>query len=68
MSGTNGTSVSADESPRMNTLLEKLTIDEKISLLAAKNVWETQEIERLNIPSLKVYFRYSKVASFPTHH
>ncbi|KIV98805.1 uncharacterized protein PV09_09455 [Verruconis gallopava] len=31
-----------------------LTIDEKLSLLAAKNIWETQEISRLGIPSLKV--------------
>jgi beta-glucosidase len=42
------------EDSRPNGLLGKLTIDEKISLLSAKNVWETQEIERVGIPSLKV--------------
>ncbi|KAF2712662.1 glycoside hydrolase family 3 protein [Pleomassaria siparia CBS 279.74] len=31
-----------------------MTLDEKITLLAAKNVWETPEIDRLGIPSLKV--------------
>ncbi|KAL5387317.1 hypothetical protein DPSP01_003541 [Paraphaeosphaeria sporulosa] len=38
----------------LNALLEKLTLDEKISLLSAKNVWETPEIDRVGIPSLKV--------------
>ncbi|KAH8900771.1 hypothetical protein GQ53DRAFT_675543 [Thozetella sp. PMI_491] len=31
-----------------------MTLDEKISLLSGKNLWETVEIERLGIPSLKV--------------
>lgn len=35
-------------------LLSQLTTSEKISLLAGKNSWETQNIDRLNIPSLKV--------------
>ncbi|KAH7136306.1 glycoside hydrolase superfamily [Dactylonectria macrodidyma] len=35
-------------------LLSQLTTGEKISLLAGKNSWETPEIDRLNIPSLKV--------------
>ncbi|PVH84990.1 glycoside hydrolase family 3 protein [Cadophora sp. DSE1049] len=35
-------------------LLTQLTLDEKISLLAGANVWETVPIERLNIPSLRV--------------
>lgn len=35
-------------------LLDQMTLDEKITLLAAKNVWETPEIDRLGIPSLKV--------------
>lgn len=38
----------------VNALLALLTLDEKISLLSAKNVWETPEIERVGIPSLKV--------------
>ncbi|KAJ0414370.1 glycoside hydrolase superfamily [Aspergillus carlsbadensis] len=37
-----------------DTLLTELTLDEKILLLAGKNFWETHEINRLNIPSLKV--------------
>ena len=35
-------------------LLSSLTLDEKISLLAARSTWETAEIRRLNIPALKV--------------
>ncbi|KAF6806628.1 thermostable beta-glucosidase b [Colletotrichum sojae] len=35
-------------------LLSQLTTDEKISLLSGKNSWETPEIDRLSIPSLKV--------------
>lgn len=38
----------------LQSLVKQLTLDEKISLLAAKNVWETPAIDRLNIPSLKV--------------
>ena len=38
----------------LKQLCSQLTEDEKISLLAAKNVWETPEIERLGVPSLKV--------------
>lgn len=38
----------------VESLLQELTIDEKIKLLSAKNIWETPEIERLGIPSLKV--------------
>ena len=34
-------------------LLTQLTLDEKISLLAGANVWETVPIERLDIPSLR---------------
>lgn len=38
----------------LRALVSQLTLDEKLLLLAGKNVWETNEIERLNIPSLKV--------------
>ncbi|KAF2000125.1 glycoside hydrolase family 3 protein [Amniculicola lignicola CBS 123094] len=38
----------------LDALLEKMTLDEKITMLAAKNIWEIPEIERLDIPSLKV--------------
>ncbi|PWY93219.1 hypothetical protein BO94DRAFT_512249 [Aspergillus sclerotioniger CBS 115572] len=36
-----------------NALLYQLTLEEKISLLSGKNMWETHNIDRLNIPSLK---------------
>ena len=35
-------------------LLEELTTKEKIAFLAGANFWETAEIKRLGIPSLKV--------------
>ncbi|KAF2009538.1 glycoside hydrolase family 3 protein [Aaosphaeria arxii CBS 175.79] len=35
-------------------LVKQLTLEEKISMLAGKNVWETFDVERLGIPSLKV--------------
>lgn len=38
----------------IEALLGQMTLDEKIQLLAGKNMWETQEIPRLDIPSLKV--------------
>jgi len=41
-------------SERVETLIADLTLEEKITLLAAKNIWETPEIDRLGIPSLKV--------------
>ncbi|KAF2678445.1 glycoside hydrolase family 3 protein [Lentithecium fluviatile CBS 122367] len=44
--------VSNDKEPSL--LLGRLTLDERIILLSAKNVWETPEIERVGIPSLKV--------------
>ncbi|ORX35301.1 glycoside hydrolase superfamily [Kockovaella imperatae] len=35
-------------------LLKQMTREEKISLLAGKNFWETVPVPRLNIPSIKV--------------
>ena len=35
-------------------LIEQLTIEEKVSLLAGKDFWHTQNIDRLNIPSVRV--------------
>lgn len=35
-------------------LLSELTVDEKISLLAAVDFWHTTPVERLNIPSIRV--------------
>jgi beta-glucosidase-like glycosyl hydrolase len=35
-------------------LLHALTVEEKVALLAGKNLWETANIDRLGIPSLKM--------------
>ena len=35
-------------------LIDQMTLDEKIMMLGAKNIWETPSIDRLGIPSLKV--------------
>ncbi len=37
---------------RVETLLEEMTLEEKVSLLSGKNSWQTVPIERLGIPSL----------------
>ena len=39
---------------RINSLLEQMTIEEKVSLLAGDSVWTTPAIERLGIPALKM--------------
>ncbi|THX77323.1 family 3 glycoside hydrolase [Aureobasidium pullulans] len=38
----------------ISVLITQMTLDQKISLLAGKNFWETQEIPELGIPSLKL--------------
>ncbi|KAF9264923.1 glycoside hydrolase family 3 protein [Marasmius fiardii PR-910] len=38
----------------ISELVNKLSLDEKISLLGAPNWWNTQSIERLSIPSLRM--------------
>jgi hypothetical protein len=38
----------------LSRLISELAIDEKLQMLAGKNVWETVGIERLGVPSLKV--------------
>ncbi|KAF1959489.1 glycoside hydrolase [Byssothecium circinans] len=38
----------------MVELLGKLTLDEKIELLSGKSIWETSNIDRVGIPSLKM--------------
>jgi len=39
---------------RIENLLQSLTLDEKIKLLAGADTWHTHRIERLGIPALKV--------------
>lgn len=46
--------ITRDLDLEVQDLVSRLTVDEKISLLAGKTTWETTPIERLNIPSLKV--------------
>ncbi len=41
-------------SPRVQSLLEQLTLDEKVSLLAGASSWYTVPVERLGIPAIKV--------------
>lgn len=48
----------AAESSELRQLLEKLTLEEKIGMLAAKNIWETKDVERLGVPSLKVSYHF----------
>ncbi|AZI44713.1 beta-glucosidase (plasmid) [Deinococcus psychrotolerans] len=40
--------------PDLSTLLDQLTLDEQISLLAGADAWRTVAIPRLSIPALKV--------------
>ncbi len=40
--------------PDLESLIQQLTLEEKISLLAGADNWHTQPVERLGIPSLKV--------------
>lgn len=39
---------------RIETILSKLTLEEKITLLAGADTWHTHTIERVGIPALKV--------------
>ncbi len=47
------TALESSES-RIEKLLNDMTLEEKVSLLAGANFWETVPIPRLNIPSIKV--------------
>ncbi|KAH8601504.1 glycoside hydrolase superfamily [Bisporella sp. PMI_857] len=47
-------SVIASQSIDVKSLISQLTLEEKISLLAGQNFWETAPVKRLGIPSLKV--------------
>ena len=41
-------------SGRIEGLLEQLTLEEKVSMLAGADTWRTVAVERLGIPSLKM--------------
>ena len=41
-------------STSLETLMEKLTLEEKISLVSGHDMWTTVAIPRLGIPALKV--------------
>lgn len=37
---------------KYQSIIEQMTIEEKVSLMSGKDFWRTQEIDRLNIPSM----------------
>ena len=39
---------------RVEELLDRMTLEEQVSLLAGRNIWETVPIERLDIPRMRV--------------
>jgi len=39
---------------KINQLIQEMTLEEKISLLAGQDMWHTVPIKRLNIPSIRV--------------
>ncbi|KAL4903990.1 hypothetical protein BDW74DRAFT_185726 [Aspergillus multicolor] len=44
----------ASSSPVVDRLLQALTLEEKVALLAGKNMWATVGVDRLGIPSLQM--------------
>src|SRR5215210_3829179 len=47
-------STAADSEARIDALLDRMTLEEQVSLLAGADFWTTVPIPRLNIPPLKV--------------
>lgn len=45
----------ANMSSKVETLLQSLTLEEKISLLAGKDFWETVPIPQKGVPAIKVW-------------
>jgi hypothetical protein len=43
--------------PDIDATLSQLTLEEKVSLLAGKNFWETVDIPEKGVPSVKVQKR-----------
>lgn len=52
------------ESQQLRDLLSQLSLEEKVSLLSGADGWQTQEISRLGIGSLKVR-SFASVSRFP---
>lgn len=50
--GSTFTVLGQETQQKIEKLIKELTLEEKASLCAGKDVWGTQEIERLNIPSI----------------
>ena len=44
----------APEPIDLDALVDSLTLSEQVSLLAGRNIWETEPIERVGIPSMRV--------------
>lgn len=44
----------ATRSARVEALLDEMTLEEQVSLLAGSNIWNTVAIERLGIPKMRV--------------
>ena len=38
----------------LDALVEKLTLEEKVSLLSGASMWQTPAIERLGIPAVRI--------------
>lgn len=51
----------------IDALLEKLPLEEQISLLSTNVNWETSPIERLGIPALKVAYSPLQLLRGPMH-
>jgi beta-glucosidase len=48
------TKAATSRSDRINTLVDQMTLEEQVALLAGADFWTTVPIPRLNIPALKV--------------
>ena len=48
------TATRTDTEARLNGLLDALTLEEQVLLLAGANFWTTVPIDRLGIPAIKV--------------